>query len=199
MSSVIAHGWQSSLSAALLAFAQRLRTGARGLLTRRQRPALLVARDDAAPVLHASVVASIRSQRLVLDDYGITVQPGLAIAMCSAPMVLACYDVPPPRDAIGMRVVIAARGKAIGCALLTGVVDLSGERSDDEHPDADRIRGSMSAAATLGPLLWVFEHGVLFADAIEVQRGTVGTTWTVPESLRVTMRTAVRTATGRVE
>jgi hypothetical protein len=131
--------------------------------------------------------------------YGISRQPGLAIAMCCAPLSLdRCAEVPSP-EMIGQIVMIAALGKIVGCARFTGIVTLEGERFPTlEHRNADAIRRSLAGKQELfGAQLWVYEDGIVFDYAVPVAAGRSGSMWQVPDTLRVELEEARRVAAFR--
>lgn len=131
--------------------------------------------------------------------YGISRQPGLAIAMCCAPLSLdRCTEVPSP-EMIGQLVMIAALGKIVGCARFTGIVTLEGERFHAlEHRNAEQIRHSLAGKQDLfGTQLWVYEDGLVFDYAVPVAAGRSGSMWQVPDTLRVELEEARRVAAFR--
>lgn len=131
--------------------------------------------------------------------YGISRQPGLAIAMCCAPLSLdRCTEVPSP-EMIGQLVMIAALGKIVGCARFTGIVTLKGERFLAlEHRNAAAIRRSLEGKDELfGAQLWVYEEGMVFDYAVPVAAGRSGSMWEVPDKLRVELEEARRVAAFR--
>lgn len=131
--------------------------------------------------------------------YGISRQPGLAIAMCCAPLSLdRCTEIPSP-EMIGQIVMIAALGKIVGCARFTGLVTLQGERFPRlEHRNAAAIRRSLEGKDELfGAQLWVYEDGIVFDYAVPVAAGRSGSMWKVPDMLRVELEEARRVAMFR--
>ena len=101
-----------------------------------------------------------------------TVQRGIAFAIGCGRMSLDSRSAAPPTDAIGATVMVSATGSIIGCATLTGVITIA------------------------GPVLWVFERGLLFGKPIAVDEGE-GELWPVPQSLHEKLRSAYREARER--
>lgn len=139
-----------------------------------------------------------------MNTYGISRQPGLALAMCCAPLSLdRCNTLPPP-EMMGQPVMIAALGKVIGCARFTGIVTLGepdaasrGSATGLEHRSAAGIRRSLSGRVDMfGPLLWVFEDGVVFERAVKIDAGRSDAAWPVPAELRQPLDEARRWAMG---
>lgn len=116
--------------------------------------------------------------------------------MCSAPISIDRHADLPPRDAIGTAVMIAALGRIIGCARLTGVVTIIGEiRPGLEHPNAAAIRHTLLGQGDMfGPRLWVFEDGVAFDVAVPVDLAQDGRLLPVPEELHDELLAARRKA-----
>lgn len=130
--------------------------------------------------------------------YGITRDPGQAVAVCSAPLALDPAEVLPPPEMMGQRVMIAALGRIIGCARFTGIVSLSALETCDpqlQHRSAAAIRRSLTGnLERFGHRPWVFEDGVTFELSIKVDAGKTAGTWRVPEHLHDELEEARRWA-----
>lgn len=128
-----------------------------------------------------------------------TVQRGIAFAIGCGRMSLDSRSAAPPIDAIGATVMVSAAGLIVGCAALTGVITIAGPRHPiTEHKDSEKIRErfALKSIDRCGPVLWVFEHGLLFGRPIAVEEGD-GELWPVPQSLHNKLRSAYREARER--
>lgn len=128
-----------------------------------------------------------------------TVQRGIALAIGCGRMSLDSRSAAPPTDAIGATVMVSATGSIIGCATLTGVITIAGPRyPTTEHKDSEKIRErfALKSIDRCGPVLWVFERGLLFGKPIAVDDGD-GELWPVPQRLHETLRSAYREAKER--
>lgn len=137
-----------------------------------------------------------------MTTYGISRQPGLALSMCCAPVSLDRCSTLPPLEMMGQPVMIAALGRIIGCARFTGIVTLDEPETPRaptglEHRSAAGIRRSLTAKANLfGPLLWVFEDGVVFEHTVRIDAERSDAAWPVPAELRETLDEARLSALG---
>lgn len=133
---------------------------------------------------------------------GVTLQPGLAIAIGIGKLALDARDERPDPDAVGKVVMVATLEQIVGCARLTGVVTLSGTRwPDTEHPKSDEIREQYCSRMRGTPIdracLWIYEEGTLFQPSIPVRAGKPGVVWTVPAEIENELREAYRRARER--
>ena len=128
-----------------------------------------------------------------------SVQRGIALAIGCGSMALDSRSNAPPIYGIGAVVMIVADGSIFGCAKLTGVVTIRGIRHPGiEHPYSEQIRNGslLKSIDRCGPVLWVFERGLLFSRPVGVEVGE-GELWAVPPTMHEQLRSAYREAKER--